>query len=346
MKLSTELKDLPIVSIAEGEEVGMVKDFIVDPVEKAVVALVIADKTWYAGAKVISFSLINSIGDYAITTENSSSVVELSNMPEIIDLLKKELKMIDARVITRGGRFVGRVNEYSIDPETGRILGLELAGDADVSSPDKNVIPSASIVTIGKDVIIVNDDVESSLTSGHASLSATAYSVPKARPAAPRPAPKPAAAPRPAAPPPAFDETEIGSDIEADLGLMDEEPAPAPKSRPAPAMAPADDEVDIEELLDLDSEAEVSGLIDEPAPRANEAPVLEEPETETKESLSAIFERRQIQFMLGKKASRDIETDDGIAIASKGQVITDDIIKKAKSAGKFLELSMNIEIEE
>ena len=66
----------------------------------------------------------------------------------------------------------------------------------------------------------------------------------------------------------------------------------------------------------------------------------------SKESLSEIFERRQIKYMLGKKVSRDIESDDGSTIINQGEVITDDVIGKAKKSGKFLELSMNIEIEE
>jgi len=344
MKLSTELRDLPIVSISEGEEVGVVKDFIIDPEAKAAVALVIADESWYSGAKVISFSLINSIGDYAITTENASSVVELTNMPELIDLLKKELKLIDAKVITRGGRFIGKVKEFSIDTSTGMIIGLELAGDSDIPSPDTNIIPADSIVTVGKDVIIVSDDVEAELVADHNALSGASSAMPRPAPK-PKPEPSSAAPPEPA-PEPAMPAPEPVPEPEPE---PEPEPAPAPEPQPAaqPALGEDEDEVDIEELLDLDSEAETAQLggqpMEEPAP---EQPVMEEPEPETKESLSEIFERRQIKYMLGKKVSRDIETDDGITIASQGDEITQEIIDKAKSAGKFLELSMNIEIEE
>lgn len=353
MKLSTELKDLPIVSIAEGEEVGVVRDFIVDPVAKAVVALVIADATWYAGAKVISFSLISSIGDYAITTENSSSVVELTNMPEIIDLLKKELNMIDAKVITRGGRYIGRVREYSINKESGHILGLELSSDSEIPAADRNVIPSSSIVTIGKDVIIVNDDVDSQLKSGHEELMDEGFSAPAprrtvapaAKPATPvlKPsAPKPDPVPVAAAPAPSHDDVD---DIES---LLADDFGDAPVEEPETQtedLLDSDVEVDIEELLDLDSDAQSVGFSEEPATRAKEQPVMEESDGEGKESLSQIFERRQIKYMLGKKVSRDIQTDDGITIASQGDIISDDTITQAKAAGKFLELSMNIEID-
>ena len=101
MKLSSELRSLPIVSIAEGEEVGVVKDFIIDPTKGAIVAIVVEDRDWYKGVKAVSFSLIHSIGNFAITIENSSSVVELAEMDELCTLIernivnaKKELKEV------------------------------------------------------------------------------------------------------------------------------------------------------------------------------------------------------------------------------------------------------------
>jgi uncharacterized protein YrrD len=327
MKLSTELKNLPIVSIAEGEEVGMVKDFIIDPVSKSIVALVIEDNLW-EGPKVISFSLIHSIGDFAITTENASSVVSLINMPELTELIKKKLKIIDGKVITRAGRLVGFVKEYSVDDRTGEIIGFELKSDANISSPDRNVIPSECVATIGKDIIIVNEDVESSLRSDHGQAAASVAGM--VRPAAPKPAPKaPAYTPPPA---PVYE-------------------APVAPAAPAKKAAHVDDaagidsesDVDIEELLDLDAQAESSGKVEEPVAAID---MEDSGSEEGKESLSEIFERRQIKYMLGKKVSKDVVTEEGRIIISQGDTITDDVIKKAKAAGKFLELSMNIEIEE
>ena len=352
MKLSTELRNLPIVSIAEGEEVGVVKDFIIDPSLKAIVAVIIEDPLWYEGAKVISFSLIHSIGDFAITTENASSVVTLTSMPELADLIRKEIRIVGAKIITRGGRLVGFVKEYSLDDRTGEILGLELSTESTVASPDQNVIPASVVVTIGRDVIIVNEDIEGALCSSHSEVAGEMASGPRPqapRPAAPAPRPAAAPAPRPAAPAPL-----------PDIEPMDfDEPAFEPEPEPEPQGGiDAEPEVDIEELLDLDQEG---GLIDDDADieaaaaaaaddfgsdAGVEVAVDDAADDSSKESLSEIFERRQIKYMLGKKVSRDIESDDGSTIINQGEVITDDVIAKAKKNGKFLELSMNIEIEE
>ncbi|MEW5947631.1 MAG: PRC-barrel domain-containing protein [bacterium] len=311
MKLSTELRNLPIVSIAEGEEVGVVKDFIVDPAAKSIVAVIIEDPKWYEGAKVIAFNMIHSIGDFAITTDNVSSVVALAGKPELTDLINKCISVIGAKVITRGGRLVGFVKEYSIESNTGEILGLELSSDSEVISPDRTIIPSSSVVTIGKDVIIVNEDVESNLRASHHEIAPEA-AAPSAPPRRPAPTPPP--------PPP-----------------RREEPAPPAQPQPEPGGIEAESEVDLESLLEIEEETP-SEISAEPAEALAE--------DTAKESLSEIFERRQIKYMLGKKVSRDIESDDGTMIIRAGAAITDDVINKAKKAGKFLELSMNIEIEE
>lgn len=356
MKLSRELSNLPIVSIAEGEEVGIVKDFIIDPMQKAIVAIIIEDLLWYEGAKIIEFTLIHSIGDFAITIENVSDVVSLTSKPELADLIKKRIDMKDVKIITRGGRFVGNVVEYSLDDRTGDILGLELSTDSSVASPDKNIIPANVVVTIGQKVIIVNDDVEGYLCSSHAEVAGEMSAAP--RPAAPAPrTPPPAPAPAPVIQEP--EALDISEPME-----FDEPDIPEPQPQADAGGIDAESEVDIEELLDLDQEGgliddddAIDAAADEAAAAAQDAGFDDvEIDTEiadeavgddsSKESLSEIFERRQIKYMLGKKVSRDIEADDGSTVINQGEIITDDVIAKAKQNGKFLELSMNIEIEE
>ncbi len=54
------------------------------------------------------------------------------------------------------------------------------------------------------------------------------------------------------------------------------------------------------------------------------------------------FDDKQRKFLLGKKANRRIETDNGVVIVEQGGEITEEVIQKAKLAGKFVELSMSI----
>ncbi|HOY64331.1 MAG TPA: PRC-barrel domain-containing protein, partial [bacterium] len=267
-------------------------------------------------------------GDFCITTENSSSVVPLGEMQEQAKLLEKGLSIVGAKIITQEGELIGEIKEYSILARTGRILGMQLRSDAKLDSPDRNVIPADYIETIGKDIIIVKEDALSALCSSHEEALALATDgvvpVPKPRPvAAPKPAPAPAPKPAPA---PVFEPEPIP------------EPAVIEEESVAASGIDASSDVDIEELLDLDSAAESAGLVEEPA-SSDEG-------EESKQSLSEIFERRQIKYMLGKRVSKDVVGDDGSLVVGHGETITDSVVQKAKASGKFLELSMNIEIED
>lgn len=54
-----------------------------------------------------------------------------------------------------------------------------------------------------------------------------------------------------------------------------------------------------------------------------------------------LFEERQRKYLLGRKVSKLVETESGEVIAEEGDIITEELLDKAKEAGKFTELSMN-----
>lgn len=62
-----------------------------------------------------------------------------------------------------------------------------------------------------------------------------------------------------------------------------------------------------------------------------------------KQVIDKATEERHRRFLLGKKASRRITTDNGIVIVEAGADITEEVLQKAKLANKFVELSMNIQ---
>lgn len=55
------------------------------------------------------------------------------------------------------------------------------------------------------------------------------------------------------------------------------------------------------------------------------------------------LENKHRKFLLGKKTGRRIETDNGKLIVDSGCEITEEVLQKAKLAGKFVELSMSIQ---
>lgn len=78
------------------------------------------------------------------------------------------------------------------------------------------------------------------------------------------------------------------------------------------------------------------------AEKGKQEPAKEE-HSEVKPSVDKAAEDRHRRFLLGKKASRRITTDNGIVIVEAGADITEEVLQKAKLANKFVELSMNIQ---
>ena len=108
--------------------------------------------------------------------------------------------------------------------------------------------------------------------------------------------------------------------------------APEPKAEPAPEPKP-------EPKPEKKAEA----------PKAKAEP-KEEPKSAAPEAADAAkqqadkaTEERHRRFLLGKKATRSISTDNGIIIVEAGGEITEEVLQKAKLANKFIELSMNVQ---
>ena len=68
-----------------------------------------------------------------------------------------------------------------------------------------------------------------------------------------------------------------------------------------------------------------------------------QPSEEKPISAADIFEQRQKQYLAGKKLTKPIYDSQGTMIANAGEVITEQIIQKAKENGKLIELIMNYE---
>lgn len=102
----------------------------------------------------------------------------------------------------------------------------------------------------------------------------------------------------------------------------------APKAAPAPAKG-----------------EEPAVVVEEPAAAPTPEPVIEKasaPEAAAADAAQKVEEKSK-RFMIGKKASRKIQTENGLLIVDQGGEITEEVIQKAKLANKFVELTMSVQ---
>lgn len=156
MKKSTQIIGLPIINISEGSQLGKVKSLVINPEKGSVDFLTIEHDDWQVSMKAIPFKKIVGIGEYAVTIEAASAVIDLNEIPVANQLVNKKIKITNTKVLTRKGELLGDVQEFFVDQDTGHILGILL----NVAN-NEVVLAADQVVTFGKDIIVVKEDASS-----------------------------------------------------------------------------------------------------------------------------------------------------------------------------------------
>jgi uncharacterized protein YrrD len=164
LKPSKKFLSLPIVSLSEGQHIGYVKSLVVDSQTKSLAALIIDPKGFFKDQRIIPYAKVVSVGDDAITIDKGAYVEKSTSLPEILTLIKEKLSVIGTRVITQNGKTLGVVEEYYINPESGKITQIELSGGKiEGFLNGKALLDASYITTIGQDVIVAEKGCESGL---------------------------------------------------------------------------------------------------------------------------------------------------------------------------------------
>jgi len=130
------------------------------------------------------------------------------------------------------------------------------------------------------------------------------------------------------------------AEVKVEAPKEEAKPAEAKVEAPKEEVKPAEVKVEAPKV-----EAEAPKAEVKPEPTKVEAKTEEaDPKAAAaKQQADKVADDRHRRFLLGKKASRRITTDNGIVIVEAGADITEEVLQKAKLANKFVELSMNIQ---
>ncbi|MEG6617169.1 PRC-barrel domain-containing protein [Peptococcaceae bacterium 1198_IL3148] len=155
---------MPVISLSEGQQIGKIKELVVDPHSKSVAALLIEQKGWFKDQKFIPYGKVCSVGDDAITIEQSANIQKGASLPEILQLTKDKYQLLNEKVVTENGKVIGMVEEYYVDIFTGDIAGLEVSGSFINSlMSGRAFLDMALVRTIGKELIVTSNDAPDNL---------------------------------------------------------------------------------------------------------------------------------------------------------------------------------------
>lgn len=320
MKRTQEILGLPIISISEGIEVGKVKSIILNADKGAIDYIIVDSGIQIMGARVVPTEKILGIGEYAVTIDSESAINDIGKVPSAIDLLQKNIQVKGTKVLTRKGRLIGEIGDIYVDEDTAcTITGVEFISDA--TQKKISIIPRERIITFGKNLAIVSEDVESSLVDKPSNLASVDifaeqkknnFSVSENS-----------------------DEKTINNyefenlteNVEPDNIVdetyifsqqMSEEKIPQPEGLEVPEFSGSFREG---EDAKYDNESIPTNSAEEPS--------------------SNLFEQRQKQYLIGRKVTKNIFDNDGNIIIEEGSIITDDSFELVKEAQKMIDLVMN-----
>ncbi|WP_051273350.1 PRC-barrel domain-containing protein [Desulfotruncus alcoholivorax] len=159
MRKSKQFYNLPVISLEEGTQIGIIKGLIINPADKKVVALAVDQKGWFNDQKFIPYGKIHSVGEDAVTVNRSAIIQKGNSLPEIIGLVKEKNNISGARIISESGTMLGIVDDYYVNLASGDIVGLEFGGGylSGVYSGSA-FLDIDHVLTIGKEMIVCTDE--------------------------------------------------------------------------------------------------------------------------------------------------------------------------------------------
>lgn len=174
MRKSKKFIGMPVISLAEGQQLGTVKGLVVDPTEQKVAALIIEQKGWFKEQKFAPYGKVRSVGTDAITIDQSAVVEKGASLPDILKLYKDKIAIISCKVLAENGAQLGVVDEYYVDETNGNIVGLELSGTLLNSlMKGKTFLDISFVKTIGKELVVTLNDASENLVKSDGGLQET-----------------------------------------------------------------------------------------------------------------------------------------------------------------------------
>jgi sporulation protein YlmC with PRC-barrel domain len=149
------VKGLPVITMAEGKQVGKIDDLVIDPERKAVGWLRLHSGGMIGGERLwVSTAAVHGVGEHAVTINSEADAVTSANAAEALALVKTRRTVIGSKVLTEGGERIGEVRDFEFDPETFVLTALSVPPTTNTVG-EILTIAGDKVVTIGEDMIVV-----------------------------------------------------------------------------------------------------------------------------------------------------------------------------------------------
>lgn len=152
MKRSQEIIGLPVLDVSRGELLEKVASLVIEPEAGKVAYLLLERTSHFTEMRLLDFRDVLGIGDYAVATEKEENITPVSLADRALQLLEKDVRVLNAKVLSHKGSLLGTVREMIIDENTGQIVACEVSP---VNGEEPFQVARDSILTFGKSHLVV-----------------------------------------------------------------------------------------------------------------------------------------------------------------------------------------------
>jgi uncharacterized protein YrrD/pyrimidine deaminase RibD-like protein len=146
----------PVVSYDMGEKFDIVEDLIFDQDSNQLLGFLVNESGWFSSAQVLLLKDVQAIGLDAVITTSKNAITKASEIPAISHILEHNNILKGTRILTMDGRDLGIMIDLYFDERTGVVEGYEVSGGlfADAYS-GRSFVPAPQTLKIGRDVAFV-----------------------------------------------------------------------------------------------------------------------------------------------------------------------------------------------
>jgi sporulation protein YlmC with PRC-barrel domain len=156
---ASRLKGQPVVSMADGAQVGTVKELLFETADVRLTALVLRA---HSGESTLPFGLIRSVGTDAVMIERTADTTGMHGQTELTTT-RSLTELLGLSAVNVAGTLLGQVKEVEINEQDGRLTTLQVHRGGVLGLGGTTVtIPSAAIRGIGPKLITVDMPDEAS----------------------------------------------------------------------------------------------------------------------------------------------------------------------------------------
>jgi uncharacterized protein YrrD len=156
MRKGKDVVGKPVIAYDTGEKIETIIDLIFDQDENRLLGFLIDEGGWFSNAKVLPLSFVKAIGADAVIIPSKDAIAPSSQYETIHKILENNNILNGTRIMTTDGRDLGTLVDFYFDQITGAVEGYEASGGlfADAYS-GRSFVPAPQTLKIGEDVAFV-----------------------------------------------------------------------------------------------------------------------------------------------------------------------------------------------